>query len=242
MLEVLKKEFGSFFNSLAGYIVLVIFFIITGLFSWVFPQSSILSNGFANLNPLFDLAPYLFMFLVPALTMKAFSEEVKTGTIELLLTKPLTDWSIVLGKYFASLTLIIIALLPTLVYYYTVYQIGSPIGNIDQGATIGSYFGLLLLGTVFSAIGILASSITDNQIVSYITALFLCFIIYDGFSLISSINIWSTYSYQISKWGIDHHYSALSKGIIDSRNILYFISMTLIMLFASKITLSSRKW
>ncbi|HEY0769925.1 MAG TPA: ABC transporter permease, partial [Sphingobacteriaceae bacterium] len=158
MTSILKKEISGFFSSLAAYITIGVFLIVTGLYLWVFPESSILEYGYAGLDSLFNIAPYLFMFLIPAVTMRSLAEEKKEGTFELLATRPLTDWQIILGKYFASLLIVVFALLPTLVYYVTVYQLGVEKGNVDTGAVIGSYIGLLLLGGAFTSIGIFASS------------------------------------------------------------------------------------
>ncbi|MEH0157909.1 gliding motility-associated ABC transporter permease subunit GldF [Limibacter armeniacum] len=242
MLQVLLKEVNSFLSSLAGYIVILVFLIVSGLFSWVFPNTSIPAGGFANLQPLFSLAPYIFMFLIPAITMRSISEEKRTGTLELLLTRPLSDLQIITGKYLACLVLVIVSLIPTFIYYYSVYQLGTPQGNIDTAAVIGSYIGLFFLGATFTAIGILASSLTDNQIVAFIISLFFCFLLYDGFTLLASVNVWADYSYILSKWGIDYHYRSVSKGLIDSRNVLYFLSIITIMLSLAKLALNSRKW
>jgi ABC-2 type transport system permease protein len=242
MLTVLVKEVNTFLNSLVGYIVISVFLVGTGLFSWVLPQNSILESGYANLDVLFGIAPYIFMFLIPAITMRLFAEEKKTGTIELLLTQPLTDMQIIAGKYFAGLVLVVFSLLPTLVYYYTVYELGTPKGNIDSAATVGSYIGLLFLGAVFTAIGVFASSLTDNQIISFIAAFILSYLCYDGFGAIASINVWSSYSYLVKQLGIDYHYAAISRGVIDSRNVIYFVSVIVMMLSFTKLVLRSRTW
>ncbi len=212
-----------------------------GLFIWVFPETNVLEYGFADLSTLFFLAPYVYIFLIPAVTMRTFAEEKKGGTMELLLTRPLTDWDIILGKYFASLLLIIFTLIPTLIYYMSIYNLGNPAGNVDSAGVFGSYIGLILLGAVFTSIGIFASSISENQIISFIVAAFLCFILYAGFTSLSSINVWGEGAYIISQLGIDYHYNALSKGLIDSRNVIYFISLIAIMLMATRLVLGSRK-
>ncbi|WP_020532756.1 gliding motility-associated ABC transporter permease subunit GldF [Flexithrix dorotheae] len=242
MLRILQKEINNFFNSLVAYIVIIVFLVGIGLVSWVFPQSNILDYGFANLDPLFNMAPYVFLFLIPAITMRTFAEETKSGTMELLLTRPLTDLQIVLGKFLASFLLVVFALIPTLIYYFSVYELGTPAGNIDTAAVAGSYIGLLMLAAVFTSIGVFSSSVTDNQIVAFVLAIFLCFIFYDGFSSIASINVWSDYSFFISQLGIDYHYQSLSRGLIDIRNLAYFFSLVTLMVFLTKMVLESRKW
>src|SRR3984885_14521814 len=181
MLSILKKEITAYLSSLVAYVTIGVFLLVMGLFLWVFPESSILNYGFAALDSLFNTAPYLFMFLIPAITMRSLAEERKEGTFELLLTRPLTHWQIVMGKYLASIVLVLFALIPTLVYYYSVYTLGEPQGNIDTGGVIGSYIGLFLLGASFAAIGLFASSISKNQIIAFTVAVFLCFFFYSGF-------------------------------------------------------------
>lgn len=242
MLSILRKEINTFLNSLIAYIVIVLFLTGMGLFMWVFPETSILEYGFAEMDTLFSLAPFVFMFLIPAITMRTFAEEKKDGTIELLLTRPVTDWQIILGKYLSSVLLVCLALLPTLLYYYSVSSLGSPAGNVDSAGVAGSYIGLVLLGSTFASIGILSSVITVNQIVSFIIAVFFCFIFYSGFESLATINVWGTYSSFIDKLGISYHYQALSKGLIDSRNVIYFLSVIFLMLLSTKLILGSRKW
>ncbi|OKL41300.1 gliding motility-associated ABC transporter permease subunit GldF [Pontibacter flavimaris] len=242
MLAILKKEFNGFLNSLIAYIVIAVFLVAIGMFMWVFPESSVLEYGFADMQTLFAMAPFVFLFLIPAITMRTFAEEKREGTIELLLTKPITDLQLILGKYFAALLLALFALLPTLLYYYSVYTLGNPQGNVDSAAVVGSYLGLIFLAGVFTAIGVFASSISDNQIISFVIAVFLSYIIYTGFDLIASIPVWGGYSYFISQLGISYHYTAISKGLVDSRDVLYFLSVIAIMILATKLVLRSRKW
>lgn len=242
MFSIFKKEIASFLSSLVAYLVIGIFLTGVGLFVWVFPESNVLDYGFADLGTLFSLTPYIFLFLIPAITMRTFAEEKKTGTIELLLTKPLTDWDIILGKYLASLMLVLIALVPTLLYYYSIYELGNPKGNVDSAGVFGSYIGLILLGAVFTAIGTFASSISKDQIVSFLIAAFLCFVLYQGISAVASLEIWGSAAYLVSQLGLDYHYNALGKGLIDSRNVIYFLSVIAFMLSSTKLVLGSRKW
>ncbi|ELR69651.1 gliding motility protein GldF [Fulvivirga imtechensis AK7] len=242
MIQVFIKELNSFLDSLIAYIVIAVFLTGIGLLMWVFPETSVLEYGYADMETLFRLGPYVFMFLIPAITMRMFAEEKKSGTIELLLTKPLSDWQIILGKYFSGVSLVIFSIVPTLIYYWSVYQLGNPIGNIDTAGVMGSYIGLLLLGGVFTSIGIFASAISTNQIVSFIVAVFLCFITYSGFESIASINDWGVFSAFLEQLGIIYHYNSLSKGLIDTRDVIYFLSVIILMLLLTKLILSSRKW
>jgi ABC-2 type transport system permease protein len=242
MFPIFRKEISSFLNSLIAYIIMAIFLTGMGLFIWVFPEYNVLDYGYADLNTLFSMAPYIFLFLIPAVTMRSFAEEKKGGTMELLLTRPLTDWDIILGKYFACFLLILFTLLPTLIYYYSVYVLGNPVGNVDSAGVAGSYIGLLLLAAVFTAIGIFASSISENQIVSFIVAAFLCFLWFAGFSALGSLSSTGAWTYLVSQLGLDYHYSALSKGLVDSRNVIYFLSVIFLMLLATRLVLESRKW
>lgn len=242
MIRVLTKEFNSFLNSLIAYVVIGVFLTGIGLLMWVFPETAVLDYGYADMDTLFSLGPYVFIFLIPAITMRSFAEERKSGTMELLLTKPLTDWDIILGKFFACFLLVLFALLPTIVYYFSISALGNPVGNIDTPGVIGSYIGLSLLAGVFCSVGILASSITSNQIVAFILAAFLCFIVFSGFESISTLDVWSASTLVIKQFGILYHYEALSKGLIDSRDVIYFISVGALMLLISKVILSSRSW
>lgn len=242
MIHVLSKEFSSFLNSLIAYVVIGVFLIGMGLLVWVFPDTSLLDYGYADMGTLFSLAPYVFIFLIPAITMRSFAEEKKAGTMELLLTKPLTNWDILLGKFFACFLLVLFSLLPTLIYYVSIYQLGNPAGNIDTPGVIGSYIGLTLLGGVFCAIGIFASSITPNQIVSFIVAAFLCFIVYTGFDSIAMLDSVKEYALTVRQWGITYHYESISRGLLDSRDLVYFVSVTWLILFLTRIILAARTW
>lgn len=242
MFAILQREISSFLSSLIAYIVIAVFLTGTGLFLWVFPQTSVLEYGYADMATLFNLAPYVYLFLIPAITMRSFAEEKRTGTIELILTKPITEWQLILGKYFAALLLVLFSLLPTLIYYWSVYSLGEPKGNIDTAAVAGSYIGLFMLGAIFTAIGTFSSALTDNQIVSFIIALLLCFVAYEGFERIASIDLWNENASLVAQLGISHHYAALSKGLIDSRNMVYFLSVIFLFLQGTKTVLSSRNW
>jgi ABC-2 type transport system permease protein len=234
MWAIFKKEINSFFSSLTGYVVIGIFLLLLGMIMWVFPEYSVLEYNYATLDQLFTIGPLIFLFLIPAICMRSFSEERFTGTIEILLTKPLKIWSIVLGKYAGVIFLILVALLPTLLYYYSIWTLGSPQGNIDSGEVIGSYIGLVFLGGSFAAIGIFASVLTTNQIISFLLGAVLCFLFYWGFSFISSLPVfYGGADHIIQQIGIDYHYQSLSKGVLDTRALVYFISIIFFFLFLS---------
>ena len=242
MFTVLNKEITGFFTSLVAYITIGIFLLVAGLFLWVFPDSSILEYGYAGLESLFNIVPYLFMFLIPAITMRSLAEERKEGTFELLATRPLTDWQIILGKYLASLLIVLSALIPTLIYYFTVYQLGVTKGNIDTGAVIGSYIGLILLGGAFAAIGIFASSISINQIISFTIAVFLSFFAFIGFDSIGRLLSLQTIDIYLINMGINEHYQSISRGVLDTRDLVYFLSFIALFLVLTKTILGGRKW
>jgi ABC-2 type transport system permease protein len=242
MIQILFREFNSFLNSLIAYIVIGVFLTGMGLLVWVFPEYSVIEYGYADLSTLFMLAPYVFIFLIPAITMRSFAEEKKAGTVELLMTKPLSDWDIILGKFFACFLLVIVALLPTIIYYFSIYALGNPVGNVDSAGVVGSYIGLVLLGGVFCSVGIFASSITPNQIVAFITAAFLCYLLFSGFDSVAAVNLWATNALLIKQLGIQYHYESMSKGLIDSRDLIYFVSVIFLMLLITKIVTGSRSW
>jgi len=239
MIQVFKKELNSFLNSLIAYVVIGVFLTSIGLMMWVFTDTSVLDYGFADMDTLFSLGPYVFIFLVPAITMKSFAEEKKMGTMELLLTKPLSDWDIVMGKFMATFSLVMFALIPSVIYYFSIYQLGNPEGNIDSAGVAGSYVGLMFLSLVFCAIGLFASSLTTNQIVSFIVAAFLSFIFYTGFDSLSSLG---GNALLIKQFGILYHYESLSRGVIDSRSVIYFASVAGLILLCAKTVISSRQW
>lgn len=242
MLTIFKKEVAGFFSSLIAYISIVVFLLVTGLFVWVFPDTSILEYGFASLDSFFGVAPWIFLFLIPAITMRSFSEENKTGTIELLVTRPITELQIILGKYFAGLMIVVLAILPTLLYYVTVYQLGADKGNVDSGAAIGSYIGLLFLAASLVSIGIFASSLSDNQIVAFILAVFISFICYAGFDSFSKLDLFGKVDDIIATLGINAHYQSMSRGVFDSRDGVYFIGFISFFVLLTRMVLESRKW
>ncbi|MBL0317511.1 MAG: gliding motility-associated ABC transporter permease subunit GldF [Flavobacteriales bacterium] len=243
MSALLIKEIRTFLSSLIGYVVIAVFLLLTGLFMWIFPgDMNILDSGFADIGTFFFISPWVLMFLIPAITMRSFAEEKRSGTIELLLTKPVTDLQIILAKYFAGFVLVIIALIPTLLYYISVYFLGSPVGNIDSGGTWGSYIGLMLLASAYISIGLFASSITNNQIVSFLVAAMLSFFIYTGFQSLASFDLFGSYDNFVMKLGMQEHYSSLSLGLIDSRDVVYFISLNIIFILLTKFVMSARRW
>ncbi len=243
MISIFKKEFFGFFSSLTAYVVIIVFLLINSLFIWVLPGNlNILDYGYSDLEGLFKIAPFAFMFLIPAVTMRFFSEEHRNGTIELLLTKPISDLQIILAKYFAALVLVIFSILPTLIYFYSVYQLGFPKGNMDLGAFWGSFTGLLFLGATFVSIGIFSSVITNNQILSFIIAVALSAFSYLGFDYILSANSSGSISIFLQNLGISAHYLSISRGVIDSRDMIYFLSFIFLFIYLTKTILSNRKW
>ncbi|WP_317172279.1 gliding motility-associated ABC transporter permease subunit GldF [Salinimicrobium oceani] len=242
MIAVLKKEINSFFASPIGYLVIGLFLVANGLFLWVFKEEyNILDSGFASLEPFFTLAPWIFLFLIPAITMKSFSEEIRQGTLELLLTKPLSTFSLVLGKYLGALILVLLALLPTLLYVVAIWQLGKPEGNLDLGVITGSYLGLIFLGACYTAIGIFASILSPNQIVSFILAIFLCFIAYFAFDALAVLNLFSIGAFGIEDVGISEHYQSISRGVIDTRDVIYFLSFISFFLALTNLSLTNKK-
>jgi ABC-2 type transport system permease protein len=241
MKAIFIKEINSFFASPIGFLVIGIFLVINSLFLFVFKgEFNILDNGFADLSPFFVLSPWVFLFLVPAVTMRSFSEERKQGTLEILLTKPLTEMQLIMGKFLGAFTLIFLALLPTLFFVYTIWQLGNPIGNIDLAATIGSYIGLLFMAATFTAIGVFASTLSQNQIVAFIIAVLLCLLMLYGFDALSNLNLFGN-QYQIETLGLQYHINSVSRGVIDTRNLVYFVSIALIFLMFTKINLKQIK-
>lgn len=241
MISILFKEFNAFLHSLVAYLVIGVFLLAISLFMWVLPEENILDSGFANLDTLFSVGPYILLFLIPAISMKSFAEEKRNGTLELLFTKPISVFEIVFGKFLACFLLAILAILPTLIYYFSVYKLADPIGNVDSAGIAGSYIGLIFLAGIFTAIGIFSSALADNQITAFIGAIFGCYIFYNGFSSISNLFGSGSVADFVDKLGISYHYASLSRGLIDSRDLLYFISAIAIALLSTQYILETKK-
>lgn len=242
MLTIFKKELNQFFSSLVGYIAIGIFLVMSALFTFVFPSTSILDSGFATLDTFFNNAPLFFMFLAPAITMRIFSEEYSSGTIELLLTRPLSLNQIIGGKFLAAFCLVVFSLVPTFVYYFSISKLAAPAGNVDTGGIIGSYFGLFLLGASFVALGTFSSAITNNQIIAFLVGVLFCFLFYMGFDLMAKLPVFVGNSdYFVEHLGINAHYLSMSRGVIDTRDLLYFFSLIVLFLLFTKIVLTKKK-
>ncbi|MFT7149672.1 MAG: ABC-2 type transport system permease protein, partial [Nonlabens sp.] len=239
MWAIYKKEIRQFLNSLIAYVVIGVFLTGIGLLTWVFPETSVLTYGYADMETLFTMGPFVFMFLIPAITMRMLAEENKTGTIELLLTRPLTDAQIIMGKFLAAFTLVVFSILPTLIYCNSIAQLGNPVGNLDVPGIAGSYVGLILLGGVFAAIGVFASSLSENQIIAFIIAVFLCFFLFTGFESLAGL-----FSGQLStileELSLSYHFEAMSRGLIDTRNVAYFISVSALVLLLTHLKMAGR--
>jgi ABC-2 type transport system permease protein len=242
MYAVFKRELFSLLNSLMAYITIGIFLLAAGLLLWFFPDTSILDYGYAELTAFFSLAPFLFMFLIPAISMRSFAEERREGTYILLATRPLTDWQIILAKYFACLILVLFALLPTLIYYYTISKLAFPGTEVDTGAIIGSYIGLLFLGAAFTSIGVFASSVTKNQVIAFAVAVFLCFIVYTGFDAMAKMELLAGLQGFFVYLSVNEHYQSISRGVLDTRDVVYFLSMVVFFLLLTRYAIGGRKW
>jgi len=241
MYAVFKRELFSFLNSMVAYITIAVFLLVSGLLLWFFPDTSLLDYGYADLSGFFSLVPYLFMFLIPAITMRSFAEERREGTYELLVTKPITIWQIVMAKYLSSLTLVLLALIPTLIYYFSVSKLGFPEGNVDTGAVVGSYIGLFLLGSAFTAIGIFSSALTKNQIISFVIAAALCAFSFLGFDYSSQFLSLQNVEAAIASLGINAHYLSVSRGVLDTRDLIYFITFASLFLLFTQLIMGGKK-
>jgi ABC-2 type transport system permease protein len=243
MLAIFRKEISGFFSGLTGYIVIIVFLLVNSLFMWVFPgELNIIDSGYAGLDTLFFLSPWVFLFLVPAVTMRMIAEEKRLGTIELLYSKPVTEREIVWGKYSASVALVLLSLLPCLIYYFSVYTLGVTPGNLDRGGTWGAFLGLFFLAAIYASAGIFASSLTDNQVIAFIFAVIICFVMFMGFDSFAYLPGLRKLDEFVIGLGINEHYKSLSRGVIDLRDILYFIAVSVIFNEATRLVLLSRKW
>jgi ABC-2 type transport system permease protein len=244
MRSIFIKEINSFFSSVVGYVAILVFLIACGMFIWVMPDSTVLrTDGYATLDSFFELVPWFLILLIPAITMRSFADEFKGGTIEWLSTKPLRDTDIILGKYFASLVLVVFALLPTLIYVYTISNLSISGLSIDYGGIIGSYIGLLFLAASFTAIGIFCSSLANNQIVGFLIALFACYLLYSGFESLSRVPAFvNGIDYYLGMIGMAFHYNSISRGLIDSRDVIYFLSVIVLFISLTRLSLNSRTW
>jgi len=241
MRSIFIKEINSFFSSIVGYVALLVFLIACGLFLWIIPQYSILEYGYASMDRFFEIAPWLLLLLVPAVTMRSFADEFRTGTIEWLYTKPVTDIDIILGKYFATLALILFAILPTLIYVYTIHTLSFVDVDLDSGAIIGSYIGLFFLAATFAAVGVFCSSLTANQVVGFLISLLACYLLYTGFEQLSKLPQASHgIDYYLSMIGMEFHYNSISRGVIDSQDVVYFLSVIVLFVSLTRFSLNSR--
>ena len=243
MLSIFRKEINGFFSSLTGYIVILVFLLINSLFMWIFPgEWNIFDTGYAGLDTLFFLSPWVFLFLVPAVTMRMIAEERRLGTIELIFSRPVSERGIIWGKYLASILLVLLALLPGLIYYVSVYWLGESPGNLDKGGTLGAFIGLFFLASVYASAGIFASSLTDNQVVAFIMAVFICFFLFMGFDSFAYLPGLKKVDEFVIRLGINEHYKSISRGVIDLKDVVYFIALALIFNEATRLVLLSRKW
>ena len=243
MVAIFRKEISGFFSSLTGYIVIIVFLLINSLFMWVFPgEWNILDSGYAGLDTLFILSPWVFMFLVPAVTMRMFAEEKRLGTIELIYSRPVTERGIIYGKYFASVCLVLMALLPGMIYYFSVSHLGETPGNLDKGATLGSFIGLFFLASVYASAGIFASSLTDNQVIAFILAVLICFVLFVGFDSIAYLPGLKKLDEFVIGLGINEHYKSMSRGVIDIKDAVYFMAVAAFFNESTRFHLLSRKW
>lgn len=243
MFAIFRKEITGFFSSLTGYIVIIVFLLFNSLFMWVFSgEWNIFESGYAGLDTLFFFSPWVFLFLVPAVTMKMIAEEKRLGTIELIYSKPVTEREVILGKYLAAITLVLLSLLPCLVWYVSVYFLGETPGNLDRGGTWGAFIGLFFLAAIYASAGIFASSLTDNQVVAFIIAVIICFVLYMGFDSIAYLPGLKKLDEFIINLGINEHYKSMSRGVLDIRDMTYFVAVSLIFVEATRLVLVSRKW
>ena len=239
MISLFWKEINAFFGSLTGYLVLALFLVGLGLFVWVFPESSVLEYGFADLEALFSYTPYVFTFLIPAISMRSIAEERKSGTWELLRTSPLSLIQIILAKYLALLALVFLAVLPTLLYAYSIIQLGDPVGNLDLAGFFGSWIGLLMFGAAFAAVGLFASALTSQQVVAFVLGVFACFVLYFGFTALAEL-LTGELAYLVEELSLSYHYNSLSRGVVDSRDVIFLLGMIWVFLGGSVLVLRNK--
>lgn len=243
MFAIFRKEINGFFSTLTGYVVIIVFLVVNSLFMWVFPgEWNIFDNGYAGLDTIFFLSPWLFLFLVPAVTMRMIAEEKRLGTIELIYSRPISERELIWGKYLASVVLVLLALLPGIIYYISVWLLGETPGNLDRGGTMGAFIGLFFLASVYAAVGIYASSLTDNQVIAFILAVLICFILYMGFDSFAYLPGLKTIDEFVIRLGINEHYKSISRGVLDIRDVAYFIAVVALFNEATRFHLISRKW
>ena len=230
MWSICKKELQQFFSNLTGYIAIILFLLVNGLFLFVLKDSNIFDFGYATLDKFFELAPWILLFLVPAITMRLLADEFKGGTFEILQTRPLTKWQIVLGKYFSILIVLVFVILPTFIYVFTIKKL-SVLGGVDSGGIAGSYIGLFFLAAAFAAIGLCCSGFTNNAVVAFLISAFACLILFFGFSALSKLSFFTNgLDYYVEMLGIDFHYRSISRGVLDSRDVIYFASLIFLFL------------
>jgi ABC-2 type transport system permease protein len=243
MYTIFRKEISGFFSSLTGYIVIIVFLLFNSLFMWVLPgEWNIPETGYANLDTLFFLSPWIFLFLVPAITMRMIAEEKRLGTIELIYSRPVSERAVVYGKFLASIALVLMSLLPGLVYYFTVYFLGETPGNLDQGGTFGAFIGLFFLASIYASAGIFCSSLTDNQVIAFIITVLICFLLFTGFDSFAYLPGLKKIDEYVARLGINEHYKAISRGVIDIRDITYYLAVVVIFNEATRLSMLSRKW
>ncbi len=243
MFAIFRKEISGFFSSLTGYIVIIVFLLVNSLFMWVFPgEWNLFDNGYASLDTIFFLSPWVFMFLVPAVTMRMIAEEKRIGTIELIYSRPITERGIIYGKYMASVALVILALLPGLIYYISVYSLGETPGNLDKGGTLGAFIGLFFLASVYASAGLFASSVTDNQVIAFVIAVLICFVLFMGFDSFAYLPGLKNLNEFVIRLGINEHYKSISRGVLDIRDAAYFLAVVAIFNEATRLVMVSRKW
>ncbi len=243
MFAIFRKEISGFFSSLTGYIVIIVYLLVNSLFMWVFPgEWNIFDSGYAGLDTLFFLSPWVFLFLVPAVTMKMIAEEKRLGTIELIYSRPVTERGIIWGKYFAAVALVLLALLPVIIYYISVYYLGETPGNLDKGGTYGAFIGLFFLASVYASVGLLASALTDNQVTAFIIAVLICFVLFMGFDSLAYLPGLKKLDEFVIQLGINEHYKSISRGVLDIRDVAYFAAVVVLFNETTRLYMLSRKW